>query len=128
MTNPNPIVLVVDDDEDIRLLARLTLSSMGVDIVEAASGEAAVALVEDGAAPDVVLLDLKMGGMDGYDVRRSLAANARTAGTPVLLFSAQLALQGEIPDDVPAFAGVVRKQAMASDLAELLPELLPHHF
>ncbi len=65
------VVLVVDDDPDIRLLLRLELAAEGHTIVEAGDGEAALA--ELGAHhPDVMLLDIMMPVLDGWGVLRAL--------------------------------------------------------
>lgn len=65
-------VLVVDDDDDFRALVRLHLVASGLEVVEADSGEGALELV-DASPPALVLSDLRMGGMDGVEVRRRLA-------------------------------------------------------
>jgi DNA-binding response OmpR family regulator len=64
-----PRILVVDDDEDIRLLLRYELSPEGHEVLEAANGEEALALLA--AQPvDLVLLDIMMPVLDGWDVLR----------------------------------------------------------
>jgi DNA-binding response OmpR family regulator len=80
-------VLIVDDDPDIRSLYRLVLRQEGLEVMEAASGQEALSLVEVDI-PALVLLDIMMPDMDGYEVCRRLRANAQTMEVPVLLFSA----------------------------------------
>jgi DNA-binding response OmpR family regulator len=63
--------LIVDDDADIRLLLRLALGAEGHDITEAEDGAAAIARLE-ADPPDLVLLDLMMPVVDGWEVLRSL--------------------------------------------------------
>ena len=65
-------VLVVDDDDDFRALVRLHLVASGLEVVEADSGEGALELV-DTSPPALVLSDLRMGGMDGAEVRHRLS-------------------------------------------------------
>ena len=65
------VVLVVDDDPDIRLLLRLELAAEGHTIVEAGNGEAALAALA-AQEPDVVLLDIMMPVLDGWGVLRAL--------------------------------------------------------
>ena len=80
-------ILVVDDvAANIRLLsARLTAEFY--EMASAASGPDALALA-DTWSPDVVLLDVMMPGMDGYEVCRELKRNPRTAHIPVILLTA----------------------------------------
>jgi signal transduction histidine kinase len=80
-------VLIVDDQEANRLLLRDLLESQGHEVAEAVDGVEALQRVAD-AAPDVVLLDVGMPGIDGFEVCRRLKANPATATIPVLLVSA----------------------------------------
>ena len=80
-------ILVVDDNRgSLRLLAGLLLEQ-GFRVHPVISGEAALA-VADAEPPDLVLLDVHMPGIDGYEVCRRLKANERTAGVPVIFLSA----------------------------------------
>jgi CheY-like chemotaxis protein len=65
-------LLVVDDEPDIRFLLRLTLEREGYTVNEAATGEEALDMIEDGVAVDLVLLDLNLPNMNGFGVLRSL--------------------------------------------------------
>jgi CheY-like chemotaxis protein len=82
-------VLIVDDEPDIRLVARLELADLGLLVHEASSGEEALALLR-ASDPDAVLLDLRMPGMDGWGVIEQLAAEGRLADLPVFVFSAHM--------------------------------------
>lgn len=66
-------VLVVDDEQDIRELVRLRLSSLGLDVREAASGRDALQVQQDNHC-DAILLDQRMPGMSGLAVARRLVA------------------------------------------------------
>jgi diguanylate cyclase (GGDEF)-like protein len=85
-TPRRPLVLVVDDDPDLRALARLQLSD-GFDVLQAASGPECVALAA-AHAPDVILLDMMMPGMDGGQVLTALAKDSATRDIPVVFLSA----------------------------------------
>jgi DNA-binding response OmpR family regulator len=65
------LVLIVEDEEPIRLLVRLNLEQAGFDVQEAATGEEALAKIEK-AVPDLVILDLRLPDIDGYTVCRHL--------------------------------------------------------
>jgi two-component system cell cycle response regulator len=80
-------VLIVDDIEaNVKLLAA-KLSSEYFDVLSASSGDAALRIA-DAAAPDVILLDVMMPRMDGFEVCRQLKANPRTADVPVVMVTA----------------------------------------
>ncbi|CAG0933362.1 Transcriptional regulatory protein SrrA [Thermoflexales bacterium] len=83
----NSRILVADDDEGLRHLLRLILAREGFEVFEAANGEQALALalIVD---PAVILLDVMMPGLDGYDVCRRLKSDQRTGNVPVVFVSA----------------------------------------
>jgi Response regulator containing CheY-like receiver, AAA-type ATPase, and DNA-binding domains len=71
-------ILVIDDDAEIRYSLSRVLSSRGYQIIEAPSGEQGVAMVKKGPAPDLVLLDVRMGGIGGIEALQLIrAANPR---------------------------------------------------
>ena len=79
-------ILIVDDDPDIRALANLALTQDGHDVVEASSGQEAIALI-DARAPDLVLLDLLMPKQGGLEVLKILRSRAATAALPVVVLT-----------------------------------------
>lgn len=81
-----PFVLIVDDDEMIRNLLRMTLPDEGFELVEAEDGDTALRLSER-SAPALVLLDWKMPGISGADVLAEL--KRRHPDTPVIVLTAQ---------------------------------------
>ena len=84
-----PRILLADDSPTVRALARLELEEAGYEVVEAADGPAALAAVR-AERPDVVLLDIEMPGMDGYDVVTELKADASTADIPVVFLTGRV--------------------------------------
>ncbi len=78
---PPRLVLVVDDDEMIRRLLRVVLEADEIEVVEAADGDAALALLED-LKPTVIVLDVMMPGLDGVEVCRRI--DHRTAKVVML--------------------------------------------
>ncbi len=72
MTDSKGTVLVVDDEEPVRQVASEILKYLGYSVMIAESGEKAVESLRKGARPDVVLLDLIMPGMSGYQAFRAL--------------------------------------------------------
>jgi two-component system KDP operon response regulator KdpE len=79
------LILVVDDEPPIVRLVRATLQAAGFAVVTAARGEEALPLVED-ERPDLVVLDLMMPGMDGFETLRRLRAESQV---PVIMLTAR---------------------------------------
>jgi two-component system, cell cycle response regulator DivK len=104
------LVLIVDDNEKNRRLARDVLGAAGLRTLEAPTGAEAIAMAAE-HVPDVILLDLRLPDMDGIDVARELRGAARTAGIPVVALSA-LQPEGEATRDwllAAGFAGYLQK-------------------
>lgn len=81
-----PTVLLIDDEPQLRQLMRLALGAE-YDILEAGDGTAGLSLAQE-QHPDLILLDLRMPGLDGLSVLRKLKAHAQTAAMPVIIVSA----------------------------------------
>lgn len=77
--------LVVDDATDIRLLADLVLTMAGFTVSAAASGSEALRRLAAGELPDIVLLDVQMPDVDGWETLSRVRADPRTADLPVVL-------------------------------------------
>ena len=84
-------LLLVDDDEGLRMLVRSTLDEIDFDVVEAASAAAARAAVAE-QLPDVIVLDVRMPGESGIELCRELKSSPTTAGARVVLLSGSLEL------------------------------------
>jgi len=85
---PPPTILIVDDEALNRKLLEALLLPEGYLTVCAASGEEALAMIAQ-RAPDLILLDVRMPGMDGYQVASTLKADPVTAGIPIIMVTAQ---------------------------------------
>ena len=77
-------ILVVEDNEDTREMVRTLLAHHGYDVLDAGSGEEMLANI-DALKPDLVILDIKLPGIDGCDTLKQLRERGNT--TPVFLFS-----------------------------------------
>ncbi|MEQ1805794.1 MAG: EAL domain-containing protein [Burkholderiaceae bacterium] len=86
--NPNPRILVVDDDAAGRLLARATLVRAGCEVIEAQDGQAALQAIQT-EAPDLVLMDVNMPVMDGFTACSKLRELAHAQRVPVLMMTAR---------------------------------------
>ena len=80
-------VLGVDDEPEIVILVKARLEANGFDAIGASNGKDAIEKVLD-QSPDVILLDLLMPVMDGYEAMRCLKENEKTRNIPVILFTA----------------------------------------
>ena len=77
--------LVVDDAPDIRLLADLVLTMAGFTVSAASSGSEALRKLASGDLPDIVLLDVQMPDVDGWETLTRVRADPQTADLPVVL-------------------------------------------
>lgn len=84
---PRP-VLVVEDDEDVRLAVATVLTDEGYRVLTASHGREALDVLEQGAQPCLVLLDLMMPVMDGWQVLEEMQQHAAMAAIPVIVLSA----------------------------------------
>ena len=82
-----PLVLVADDHDDSRTIARLILESGGFEVIEARTGPEAVARARD-ELPAALLLDIVMPGLDGWTAARWLRADPKTASTVIIALTA----------------------------------------
>ena len=111
------VVLIVDDNDGNRKLARDLLGEAGFRTLEASTGADAIALASE-HAPDVVLMDLRLPDIDGAEAARRLGDDKRTAAIPVVALSA-LSLEGN--DDwlqATGFAGWLEKPIQVATFAE----------
>jgi len=84
--DPPVRILIVDDRADNRTLLEVILGSEGFVILTATSGEEALASVAQ-QPPDLILLDVMMPGMDGYEVAAKLKANPATENIPIIMIT-----------------------------------------
>ena len=85
-------MLVIDDEAPIRLLCRINLEAEGMEVLEAATGPAGLALAR-AELPDVVLLDVMMPGLDGWQVAGELLDDPATSGLPIVFLTARAELR-----------------------------------
>ena len=83
-----PRILVIDDDDAVHTLMAEDLAGLGFAIGKALSGEEGLHAAEE-VTPDVIILDLMMPGMSGFEVAALLKSNPRTAGIPILVLTSK---------------------------------------
>jgi two-component system cell cycle response regulator DivK len=86
------ILLVEDNDVNMRLV-RLTLKNQDYEFIEANDGEEAIQKALNGK-PDLIILDIQIPRMDGYEVARTLKSNAKTGDIPIIALTAH-AMKGD---------------------------------
>lgn len=115
------LVLIVEDDDDIRIALRELLELEGFRTDEASDGIKALARLERDASVDLILLDLMMPGMDGWEFRARQLGDPRIARIPVVVVSGAGAMAEDLselrvaaflrkPVDPEELAAVVRAQ------------------
>lgn len=83
----SPKVLVVDDEPDIRMLTRMMLEGAGHEVVEAETGERCIEILDSGVQPGLILLDIRLPGIDGWQVLERVASRIADP-IPVVMMSA----------------------------------------
>ena len=84
-----PVVLLAEDDEDVRALAELVLRREGFEVTAVSDGEAALAAAAE-RTPAVAVLDVSMPRMDGLETARRLRERAETRAVPIMLLTARV--------------------------------------
>ena len=80
------LILVIDDDAAMRLLMRASLEQAGLEVIEAENGEVALTMF-DQKNPDLLLLDVQMPGIDGYQVCQQIRERDKGKETPVIMIT-----------------------------------------
>ena len=112
-------ILVVEDHEENRRLLRDLLTSVGYELIEAVTGEEGLTLAE-AEVPELILMDIQLPGMDGYEVTRRIKSNPALRHIPVVAVTSY-ALSG---DDVKALeAGCDAYVTKPFDPTELLAKI-----
>ena len=115
-------VLVVDDEPDVLLLCRLNLQQRGHEMLEAADGSTALAIARD-RHPDVIVLDLMLPGISGYDVLEALQRDEETTDIPVLVLTAKSLRADRERSHGLGAAAFLTKPFLPNELCEMVDSL-----
>jgi DNA-binding response OmpR family regulator len=118
-----PRVLVIDDEGPIRLLCRVNLEAAGMEVHEAADGPSGVEVARR-EVPDVILLDVMMPGMDGWEVFGELLKDEQTAQIPIVFLTARAELRDQARGLELGGVDYVTKPFDPLELAPLIDDLL----
>jgi CheY-like chemotaxis protein len=117
------MVLVVEDEPDIRLTTRLMLEGAGYAVTEASTGKEALSKLSE-QRPDVVLLDIRLPDVEGWDVLRSMRSSASLGDVPVLIMSAHTGGDFQERAALEGSEGYLVKPFRESDLIASVKRLL----
>ncbi len=118
-------VLVVDDIESNRDLIKEYLSQVNLEIISAENGQEALVFVEE-YHPALILMDLRMPEMNGYEATQHLKDNPNTADIPVIALTASVALNEKASIEAHGFEGFLSKPVNISDLLSELSRYLKY--
>ena len=116
LSSSRGVALLVDDEELVRASTSYMLAELGYCVIEAASGEEAIALMDTGEAFDLLITDHLMPGISGTDLARQVRCSR--PGTAILLVSGYAEREGLDPD-LPRLSKPFRKNELATSLAQL---------
>jgi excisionase family DNA binding protein len=119
-----PAVLLVDDDDRVRELVRVTLELEGYAVQEAASAEEGMASIE-ARKPDLVLLDVMMPHVDGWEMLRRIQERYGAGAIPVVMFSGQVDEQAQRQAASSGARGFVGKPFDLQALIEQTKAIVP---
>jgi excisionase family DNA binding protein len=119
-----PLVLVVDDDPQVRELVRVNLEMEGYSVREAANAEEGLTAVEDDA-PDLILLDVMMPQVDGWEMLRRVQERHGIGSIPVVMFSGQLDASSEVQAAARGAQGFIGKPFDLRALIEQTKQIVP---
>ena len=118
-----PRVLVIDDEAPIRLLCRVNLEAAGIEVSEAEDGKSGLEAAR-AERPDVILLDVMMPGLDGWQVFDQLLQGESTAKIPIVFLTARAELRDQARGLELGGVDYVTKPFNPLNLAPLIEDLL----
>ena len=120
-----PYILYIEDERPMIELVRESLKFAGYEVVGVTSGEQGLTQMQ-GRKPDLLLLDMMMPGLSGWDIYRSMKADAQLAGVPVIVITAKVLSQGrKIVEDLPPVDDYITKPFNPERLIRSVQNLLP---
>ncbi len=120
-----PTVLIVDDDDELRDVLALALQSVGYSVTTARNGWEALEFLKQGNAPAVILLDLMMPVMSGWEFCQAQQADPTIADIPVLIMSSVARMDPASPLFVDAIDAVRKPVSFEELLRKIRPYVGP---
>ncbi|MFP4005637.1 MAG: response regulator [Candidatus Hadarchaeia archaeon] len=117
-------VMIIDDEQDIRDLVDLTLSREGYDVITAEDGESALEALSK-EKPDLVLLDINMPGIDGWETLDRMEKKGITKDVPVMMFTIEeLTFVKMLREDIEGLVGYMEKPFDRSELVDTVTRII----
>ena len=116
-------VMVVEDEPDLMLTFRIVLRTAGYDVIEASSGEEALSVLGE-VLPDAVILDLRLPGMDGWQVLSEIRGGEEPPAVPILIASANAGLCEQVRANELGCSELLGKPFSPEQLRESLARVL----
>jgi two-component system, cell cycle response regulator DivK len=120
----NKCILVVEDQEDNRRILRDLLTSRGYELVEAKDGEQALALAQH-QRPDLILMDVQIPVIDGYEVTRRIKSNPALRDIPIIVVTSYALSGDESKARAAGCNGYVSKPYSTRQLLAKIREYIP---
>jgi excisionase family DNA binding protein len=121
---PGPLILLVDDDERVRELVRANLEFEGYTVQDAASAEEGLSAI-DQAKPDLILLDVMMPQIDGWEMLRRVQERHGVGAIPVIMFSGKLDERSQSQAAARGAQGFVGKPFDLQQLIDQTKQIVP---
>jgi excisionase family DNA binding protein len=119
-----PLILLVDDDERVRELVRVNLEFEGYTVREAGSADEGLAAIDD-AQPDLILLDVMMPQVDGWEMLRRVQELHGVGAIPVVMFSGQVDDRSRVEATERGAQGFVGKPFDLQQLIDQTKQIVP---
>lgn len=111
-------ILVVEDSADVRLLISMALRTNGFDVAQAEDGASALQYLQRNAPPSLIILDVRMPGMDGFQFRAEQARHPGISDIPILVYTAEPDLK-RLAQSLPAAAYISKSSSLSTMVAEI---------
>jgi excisionase family DNA binding protein len=119
-----PVILLVDDDEKVRELVRVNLEFEGYTVREAGGADEGLAAIED-ARPDLILLDVMMPQVDGWEMLRRIQERHGVGAIPVVMFSGKVDERLQTEAEERGAQGFVGKPFDLQQLIDQTKQIVP---
>lgn len=117
-------VMIVDDESDLRELVRTSLEREGYKVLEAGDGEECLEILED-ESPDLILLDINMPGLNGWETLEQMDAQGITSEVPVAMFTIEeLTFVKMLRQKMERLVGYIEKPFKRDELLEMVEEII----
>jgi two-component system cell cycle response regulator DivK len=114
-TTTDQTILLVEDDDDTRRVYSATLRHAGFQVVEAVTGAEAVRIALE-HAPDLILMDMNLPLLDGWEAARRIKADPSASAAPLLAFSALVDSIADLRREATLFDGFIAKPVSPAEL------------